>query len=355
MTFKKILSLVICFAMLICLVACGDSDSSSSSSSSSSSKVNSSASNSGNKDESSGDKNNGDTNNDNANNGGTNNDDNNNAGTNNGNGEAGGNDDANGENGDNGETGENGGNSGENGGETSGENGSGSGIGGIGDILGEGEFTNNTSVANEYLQRALNVMASAKCIVQDSQTRYLKGELYDGPTTTTMIIDGKNFASVVDEYGTELIFVDDTLYYSMPLMGIKKKLLNATEKGYQTSGALGINGSNTGAAAYSNCAYRENADGTITLVLSDSSAAFDELVGDLTGGAFTAQEMVQVVVIDKNYRVLSISKFDSSESPVGNMAIKTETKFTYDDSISIQAPEDADEYTEVSSLMELYF
>lgn len=194
-----------------------------------------------------------------------------------------------------------------------------------------------------YLQEIGKAMANAKVKITTAEARIVNGNNIN--ITTVCYYDGSNFEQE-ETYGIKIMCVDDTIYYSSSLQGIKNKLPNAAENGYKASSSIGINESNGGINAYASKTVIENSDGTITIRLEGASDSFKELMG-----ASTPDEQVQEITFDASYRILS----DNTHQTTAGSTVDRNSTYSYDDARDITIPDDADEYNEVSSLNDLYY
>ncbi len=219
-----------------------------------------------------------------------------------------------------------------------------------------------TTVA-EYVSKINEAMKNIKVKVTSKNTETTNG--IDVVTTSVTYADGENYITEVE--GSTNTFVDDTLYVSMPIVNMKNKLSGATQKAKEVGQVValvyGIDETNTGVNAYKSSSFKKNDDGTVTLVFSNNSESVENLVDKITGsigvpGSADLGESSQIVVIDKNYRILSITESHEITASASGISItrtqKTEETYTYDEAFEVKAPEDAAEYKEVSSWYELF-
>ncbi len=194
-----------------------------------------------------------------------------------------------------------------------------------------------------YIQEIGKAMATARVKVTTQETRDMNGQTIN--LTTVFYYDDSDWEQE-STYGIKIMCVDDTIYYSSSYQGIKNKLPNATEKGFEAAQSVGVNDSNGGINAYAEKSVIENGDGTITIRLEGASDSFKELMG-----ANTPDEQVQEITFDENYHIIS----DIIHQVTGSTSVDSTATYSYDDARDVTAPEDADEYKEVSSLDELYY
>ena len=232
----------------------------------------------------------------------------------------------------------------------------------FGGIMGDSddEYKEPTTV-KEYVEKVNEAMANAKVKITSTETKTING--IKAPDETTVIyVDGKKSMSE-DGLGTKTIIIDDTVFFLNETLGLKKKLTGAAAKAYAATIVLGIDETNSGAGAYKNSSFEKNSDGTVSLIFSSTSDGFNNLVDNITGGigvpgGIELGESSQVVVIDKNYKIVSITQSDESSTTVGSMTteiiIEKSKMFKYDDTISVTAPADADDFQEIASIADLY-
>lgn len=149
-----------------------------------------------------------------------------------------------------------------------------------------------------YMQQISKSMANARVKVTTEENRLANGN----PINIVMVCyyDGANWEQE-STYGMKVMCVDDTVYYSSSYQNIKNKLPNASQHGFESASSAGVNDSNGGINAYETKEVVENGDGTITIKLEGASDSFKELMG-----ANTPDEQSQEITIDENYCILSV-------------------------------------------------